>query len=686
MNYKNLSRFFVLVTIAAIVAVWSFMFIGCGDSDNGTGTESSISSAWTIEELSLEGNHFQSACFIDEENGWLAGKGGNIIHTTNGGDSWTQLPSITMDNLWDITFFDADTGWAVGERGHLLRTHDGGMSWQYDLFQVTDESIYSVVFLSAEKLFAAGSNATLLFSLDGGRNLDSSPVEGDADIFDISIYDTTGVAVGDSGRILIGTDFSNVIERLFVDTIVDTTWIPDTTTTQESDSILSEIDITMDTLLQTFDTVWVEWDTTNSGVSLPLNSVSMVNSTTGWAVGDSGTILNTTDAGQSWTAQAVGGLNDNLLKVRFDDISNGWVVGANGTILSTSDGGNTWVEQTSDVNFDLYDIAHPTSSDEFWAVGSLALLKSTDGCTTWEKHSSETIPTPSLMDITFVNDSLGFAVGYAAILRTTDGGDSWEYRRRDPEYSVDKWYTNVKFLNDDTGYCFGQYRITPGNGLILKTVDGGDTWEKQVFMDELPEAVSIEDMFFLDNNNCWIVAGKKILKSINGGLEWESLEVDAPSQLNAIVFTNEESGWAVGMGGTIMTTDSTTTAWENITSDSITTKDLYDVAFVNDTTGWVVGEDGIILNTNDGGEIWTEQESGTHNGLNTIAFADELTGWVIGYGGTILYTTDGGETWTSQPSPTLANLNGIAGVDSTYSHVWIVGENGLILSTTTGGI
>ena len=59
----------------------------------------------------------------------------------------------------------------------------------------------------------------------------------------------------------------------------------------------------------------------------------------GWAVGQKGTILQTTDEGASWKAQT-SGTTEFLLAVEFLDANNGWVVGTQprggtGTILST---------------------------------------------------------------------------------------------------------------------------------------------------------------------------------------------------------------------------------------------------------------------------------------------------------------------------------------------------------------
>jgi len=57
-----------------------------------------------------------------------------------------------------------------------------------------------------------------------------------------------------------------------------------------------------------------------------LNDVMFVNETTGWAVGDRGTIIHTTDGGQSWTWQE-SGVSSSLEAVYFRDDMLGFVIG-----------------------------------------------------------------------------------------------------------------------------------------------------------------------------------------------------------------------------------------------------------------------------------------------------------------------------------------------------------------------
>jgi photosystem II stability/assembly factor-like uncharacterized protein len=69
----------------------------------------------------------------------------------------------------------------------------------------------------------------------------------------------------------------------------------------------------------------------------PLIAVSFLNSDTVTAVGTSGTILQSTDGGASWTRQRSGTTN-HLNGVSFVDANTGTAVGSSGTILRTMAG------------------------------------------------------------------------------------------------------------------------------------------------------------------------------------------------------------------------------------------------------------------------------------------------------------------------------------------------------------
>lgn len=90
---------------------------------------------WTMLTADEAGNRVSGRAmhFVDEANGWLAGMQASLLHTTDGGVTWSaaDLPLTTADrpSFWDVRFVDRVHGWVVGEEGTILATVDGGTTW-----------------------------------------------------------------------------------------------------------------------------------------------------------------------------------------------------------------------------------------------------------------------------------------------------------------------------------------------------------------------------------------------------------------------------------------------------------------------------------------------------------------------------------------------------------------------------
>ena len=120
---------------------------------------------------------------------------------------------------------------------------------------------------------------------------------------------------------------------------------------------------------------------------------------TGWAVGEMGTIVKTTDGGTTWTQQK-SGTTSNLSSVVFIDTNTGWVTCPGiERILKTTDGGATWTAQSSGSTKDFYSVAFADAStgwvvggdwDDDWASTGGAILRTTDGGNTWTPQDSGT--------------------------------------------------------------------------------------------------------------------------------------------------------------------------------------------------------------------------------------------------------------------------------------------------------
>jgi photosystem II stability/assembly factor-like uncharacterized protein/tetratricopeptide (TPR) repeat protein len=62
---------------------------------------------------------------------WMAGSpGSRVLHTPDGGRTWSVFPTPTRLPLSALTFVDDRHGWAVGALGTILASEDGGRTWR----------------------------------------------------------------------------------------------------------------------------------------------------------------------------------------------------------------------------------------------------------------------------------------------------------------------------------------------------------------------------------------------------------------------------------------------------------------------------------------------------------------------------------------------------------------------------
>jgi len=129
----------------------------------------------------------------------------------------------------------------------------------------------------------------------------------------------------------------------------------------------------------------------------------------------------------------------------------------------------------------------------------------------------------------------------------------------------------------------------------------------------------------------------------------------------------------------------TNAQWMNQVSG--TTRTLYDIEFLDKNTGWAVGVGGTIRKTTNGGINWfTVSHPAVGKLLNSIHLVDSNIAYVVGYFETIIKTTNGGNNW-------VVLRNGPSGEGDSYEGVffinkdtgWICGTGQKVLRTTNGG-
>ena len=98
--------------------------------------------------------------------------GGVILHTNNGGGSWSRQNSPPTPHLWAVHFADAKHGWAVGKEGTTLHTNNGGQIWR-EQSSSTEESLLAVYFVNPQTGWVVGTGGLILHTTDGGAKLEA---------------------------------------------------------------------------------------------------------------------------------------------------------------------------------------------------------------------------------------------------------------------------------------------------------------------------------------------------------------------------------------------------------------------------------------------------------------------------------------------------------------------------------
>lgn len=300
----------------------------------------------------------------------LCGQGGVIADSAA---SWRKPYSVVQPTggLNIVQFIDANYGIAAGNAGAMMRTNDGGNTWE-DISTPTFnpwEYYSALCYLSPNILIASGSNAQLYKSFDRGTSFDLLYQQPDyASIDGIHfINEDTGWMIANV-RYPDNVNFTDTFHQYIYHTI--------------------DGGITWDTSNTVFpyDLGWSE--------RKQLKEIKFLNGTTGYAVGDSGSIYKSTDGGINWVKQIVPGYASSKT------LSSIAIVDANTVFIS--------------------------GERNFWINEGAVVLRTFDGGSNWHLSNTGLPPTASLPKILMHDASEGLVFGFGVVYATTNGGDTWQ--------------------------------------------------------------------------------------------------------------------------------------------------------------------------------------------------------------------------------------------------------------------
>ncbi len=243
--------------------------------------------------------------------------------------------------------------------------------------------------------------------------------------------------------------------------------------------------------------------------------------------------------------------------------------------------------------------------------------------------------------------------GMGVIVQSPDGGNSWQ-RTTLPD---------KPFLVDVAACPDGSFHaIDKTDGIWSIQPDG--IWARQA----LPEMTEPQAMTCDSSNVIWVIGGfSTILHSADAGASWETWSLDEDIYLTTIQFVDQQHGVATGEFGTVLLTADSGVTWSRADDlpDSFYPQSAY---FTSVDTGWIVGLNGTIWKTDSGGQAWQRM----HNGINAplygiTGFGDTLV--AVGDNATILHHRMGDASWTplidaTSPAPICVALPAWATVNS----------------------
>ncbi len=371
-----------------------------------------------------------------------------------------------------------------------------------------------------------------------------------------------------------------------------------------------------------------------------LRGADFQDAATGWAVGDRGAVLVTTDGGASWVSRNLfPGFTIDLQDVLSLGSGELLAVGASPGVFRSADSGASWSPVTNPSTGTLNDLERVSSTILCAAGDDGQVLRSTDAGVTWTMLAS-----PGAQDLheqLWLDPSNGYVLGSFLARRTTNGGQTWLPLSGVPDNQI----FNEVFFTD------AQHGVILSDFAIWRTTNAGATWA-----DEFPASnvVYMGNVALLSADHWFVVTnleGASIFETTDGGHNWDvSLQAGGGGFLDIDLLPDGAMVAVSDEGDAFRSSDAGAT-WSNATHTAVTgLRGEIGAIGVGPSGQGAAGTDTSPplhwFHTDDGGATWSEDPTGPQ-----IAFTQAIEYWdadravVAGDYGQMWRTTNGGQNW-----------------------------------------
>lgn len=556
---------------------------------------------------------------------------------------WTQVYPLPLQaTIHAVDYFSTnETIIAAADSGFVYLSLDNGLSW--DRTQITTDNWYDVACYGQTGVIVGEFGYTRI-TPDSGQTWQTPPAFTNANLYAADFLDEIRFVVGgDSGDLWFtengGSNWTEITTPQMV-TIYDIEWVEDSTLYVAAGNNL--------------------WKTGNLGGSWTtlrtynanLSDLLFLNPDTGFACGPDiwthNRVYRTLDGGASW--DSVTNVYHYPIAICAQNAEDVQVVTRNG-YLHHSNGSFTGSWTAVPIGGGMSDLTYLPNSNRLIAVGGYDALSmsgpgavcaySDDGGVTWEYSLfHQRFP---LRSFYFATDLEGWLAGGTpfqeatprpeVILKTMDGGFSWETKLIK---AGGQGLSDIQFFDNLTG-------VASGHSHLYRTTDGGDSWQAQT-------AGFVTHLSLVDNLQGWYCGLVTIKFTDNAGLSWTPQSVPSPTDyLFSIDFVDDQHGWASGYNyspyrGIILVTSDGGTNWdydyEGSANENVRDIDMWDAQ-----NGTAVSTNGLILRKLTGSPDWDTLSAPGIEWLNSVVYQDSTHIWAASGGGDVIYSTDGGASW-----------------------------------------
>ncbi len=268
----------------------------------------------------------------------------------------------------------------------------------------------------------------------------------------------------------------------------------------------------------------------------------------GWLVGTKGTLFETTDGGNTWQERKIdlGDEKVSYTAVSFHD-QEGWIVGKPSIMLHTEDGGNSWsrIPLSAKLPGAPYSIIALGAKSAEMVTDLGAIYKTTNGGGNWKALVEGAVGVAR----TITRSSNG---EYIAVSAKGNFYSTW--KPGDTEWTPHNRTSSRRLQNMGYGRDGRLWLLARGGQVQFSEVEDEENWG-EALNPEYSTSWGLLDLGYRTPEEIWVAGGSgNLLMSTDGGQTWEkdrNVE-EIPSNLYKVVFLNPEKGFVLGNNGFLL--------------------------------------------------------------------------------------------------------------------------------------